>query len=79
MRQLFKIKYTIRQRKELIHETCQCFDHQTPFFFSVNTHLRERPQAVVNVNHWQHRVRLEVAVKLAVVDGVMEDLDCVIY
>lgn len=36
-------------------------------------------QAVVDVHHGQPRVRLQVALKLPRLDGIMEDLNSIVY
>lgn len=42
-------------------------------------HLQRGSQAVVDVHHGQLRVGFQVALKLARFEGVVEDLDCVVW
>lgn len=42
-------------------------------------HLQRGAQAVVDVHHGQLRVGLQVALELARLEGVVEDLDCVVW
>lgn len=42
-------------------------------------HLQRGPQTVVDVHHWQLRVGFQVALKLARFQGVVEDLDRVVW